>query len=156
MEALKILIGPLITLLVCFGGALIAVGRIKQVQSENEKKILENKQETEFLRKLCQSAVAKAECDRQSDKCRVSLLGVINEVKLAISEVKGLVLELHEKQTSKIEQLEEKREVTKDLQVRDMQKIMMFMGKVEQLLSNERYVTGHKETTSSMLEGHHV
>jgi hypothetical protein len=148
--ALKI-IGPVVTLLICLAGALIAVGRIKQMVAQNELSTQSTRKEIEAIHSKLALVVMKGDCEKQSDKCRIALCSKINEVKDRVAEVKDLVIELHEKQSSKIDKLDEKREAAKDLYAKDFNKIIAFMSRVEQLLKNERYVTSNRITEDVQL-----
>jgi len=143
MDLFLKLIGPIVTLLICLGGAFIAIGRLKQMIAQNEKISKQNSDDINVIFKLLNGVVTKDHCEKQADKCRLALCNKINEVRANVIEIKHLVIELHDKQTDKIEELDTKREAAKDNISKELGEIKIFMGKVEHLLNNERYMTQH-------------
>jgi valyl-tRNA synthetase len=134
MEWLKILLGPAITLLICFGGVLVSWGRVKQMIDLNQKRMDE-------VEDMQSKVVMKSDCEKQSEKCRQALCAKISEVKDGVKDLRALVVELHEKQSQRITELDHRREQAKDNYAQDFQKIIAFMARVEELLNQERYKT---------------
>ena len=127
MDIFYRLLGPAITLLICFGGGLIMFGRIKQKVDDNSKNIAVFN---------AQANVTKAECEKESKRCREALCNKISEVKDNVKEVKELVIDLHGKQAKRIEGLDAKREAAKDEYKDQLQKLNVLIARIDQRLQN--------------------
>jgi len=101
----------ILTLAIIFAGALVAWGRLISTMLTK----------TEF----------KALCDSNQDKCYMDVSRKIEHVHTSIRELKMLVIDLHDKQTEKIEAMDSKREDAKKISHAEMIEITKALGRVE-------------------------
>ena len=105
----------LIPIVISVGGFLVAYGQMKE--------------------KMLTKEQFKLFCDANQLTCSKAVSAKIDNVADDVKDLKGLVIDLHDKQTEKMEKMDQKREDSKDSTSDEIKKLSIVIGRVEGHLS---------------------
>ena len=109
---LLISISSIVTpIIISVGGFLVAYGQMKE--------------------KMLTKEQFKIFCDANQLSCATAVSTKIDRVSDDVKELKGLVIELHDRQTTKIESMDNKREDARELYNKELRAIVLSIGRIE-------------------------